>query len=65
MQYIYIANVAQRTFEIASKSRSRGHGDNYNYIESTSTTMSPARDCHVRGTYKGVIKAIIEFSSVQ
>ena len=51
-----IANVAQRTFEIVQKSRSREHGVIINYIDKnvgrTSTAHTRAResrDFHVRG----------------
>ena len=48
-----IANVAQRTFEIVQKSRSREHGDIIiNYIDKNVDCVRArqSRDFHVRGT---------------
>ena len=52
-----IANIAQRTFKIIQKSRSRKHGDIINYVDKNIKCMSTARardrksrDFHVRGT---------------
>ena len=49
-----IANVAQRTFEIVQKSRSREYNNNYidKNVERTSTArdVRESRDFHVRGT---------------
>ena len=47
-----IANVAQGTFEIVQKSRSREHGDIINYIDKNVRCLCAreSRDFHVRGT---------------
>ena len=39
-----IANVAQRTFEIVQKSRSREHGDIINFIDKNVEPTSTARE---------------------
>ena len=49
-----IANVAQRTFEIVQKSRSRRHGDIYNYIYKNVDYES--QDFHVQGTDNGDVE---------
>ena len=41
-----ITNVAQRTFEIVQKSRSRGHG-NINILTTTLTTIPKTSTCEV------------------
>ena len=40
---IHVANVAQRTFEIIQKLRSREHGDIFNYIDKNVEHTSTAR----------------------
>ena len=62
----YIANVAQRTFEIVQKSRSaRNNIINYMKVERMSTARArESRDFHVRGTGDVLIKLQLSLCTI-